>query len=319
MVDIDTLVIKNNQFQTLICGDENCNSFLFESEDKLFLDAFALNFAKFLLCKGGIKPCGSCDGCVKVGSFSHADLCVLPKGHKVILVEDILTLIENAYLTPMESDKKVFILQDFSNATVQAQNKLLKILEEPPKSVYIILNVLNISKVLPTVLSRCKKLRLSALDKTDIKEVFPNISDNELEMSAGSLTRAKTFLEDNSFNTLFADCLDTALHLKNSAQMLKYSSKILLQKNKIDVALDIFESLYRDMLLINLGQEKLVSNKSLTVAIFPVAQEFSCDALDNIIKKIYDARARLVANCNPQGIIDNLLLYILEVKFLCKK
>ena len=87
---------------------------------------------------------------------------------------------------------KVFIFNNFSSANIQSQNKLLKILEEPPKNTFIILNVTNINKVLPTVLSRCKKIRLLPLTKQEIQN---NVSLNALSDSEKESVKLKRQIE----------------------------------------------------------------------------------------------------------------------------
>ena len=82
--------------------------------------------------------------------------------------------------------------------------------------------------------------------------------------------------------------------------------------------LEIFESLFRDLLMIRLDRENLVTNKNILNILTKLAPEYSGDAIDLIIKKLYLIKQELNFNVNPTTLIDNLLLYILEVKHLCK-
>jgi len=325
MIEFRDLILNNKQFLEICNGEQNCNSFLFESSDKIFLNNFSYCFAQFLLCSSNKKPCGSCLNCQKVSLLAHADLKIYPLNKKNILVDDIKDLIINANLKPVESDYKIFIFNDFSTANIQSQNKLLKILEEPPKNTYIILNVSNINKILQTVISRCKKIRLQTLSDDEIKKFvnFKDISNDKIEhiidLSQGSLEKANNYSLNNEFLTTFDSCLKTLSEMKDSKVLIKFSSLFSKNKSIFEMSLEIFENLYRDLLLLKLGKENLIVNKNLLYDLKSISKEYTCDAIDLIIKKIYLIKKQLEFNCNYLYLIDSFLLYILEVKFLCKK
>jgi len=257
--------------------------------------------------------------------LSHADVTIYPKSNKNILVEDVKDLIQNINLTPIEGDKKIFIFKNFSSANTQSQNKLLKILEEPPKNAYIILCVSNINKVLPTVLSRCKKYRLLPLSDEQMKEYLSNVLldsnslNTILDFSAGNIEKALNFNNDSCFMTAFNACLDALLNMKDSKTMLKFSTPFSNDKKVFECALDIFEIMFRDMLMARFSKFNLVKNKNLISQISALAMQFDADAIDKIIKRLYLIKQQLLFNCNYVLLVDNLLLYILEVKFLCNK
>lgn len=319
MIEFGNLIEKNKQYKDLIAQEQNCASFLFSSPDEIFVTNFSYMFAKFLLCKGDNKPCGVCENCKKVDLLSHGDLHIYPKNHKGILVDDVKNLIENVYLAPIEGDRKVFVLNNFSQATVQSQNKLLKILEEPPKNVYIILGVTNESKVLPTIFSRCKKIRLNKLDDEEIVEALgARATDSIVDLASGDLTKAVKFSSDNNFVECYNNCLNTLKNMRDSKMVLDFSTKLVSKKGEIGTVLVIFESFYRDLLLVRLGQENLVKNKNILGELKIIAQDYDADAIDKIIKRLYEIKKAVEFNCNENCLIDNLLLYILEVKYLCK-
>lgn len=321
MIEFENLILNNPQFQE-ICNQNLTNAFLFESTDPVFLENFSYCFAKRLLCLNNLV-CNECLNCKKVSMLSHADLKIYPKNNKSIVVEDIKDLIENINLTPMESDKKVFILNNFSFSTIQAQNKLLKILEEPPKNAYIILNVSNINKVLPTIMSRCKKIRLIPLTNAELNKHLTFKSEEEkkviLDLSSGSLTKALEYLNNEEFFSEYNKVFDTLLEMKDSRQLLKYAMYFNKNKNAFLIALEIFENIFRDVLVIRLNKTSLVTNKNFLDKLKEISLFLTADALDQLIKKIYEIRKKLEFNCNFVLLVDNFLLYYLEVKFLCKK
>lgn len=321
MIEFESIILNNSQFKELCREEINSNAFLFETTDKVFLTNFSYCFAKFLLCERENKPCGICESCKKVSLLSHSDLIIYPQTHKNILVEDIKNLIDNIYLAPLESNKKVFILNNFSSSTIQAQNKLLKILEEPPKNTYIILNVTNTNKILPTVLSRCKKIRLVPLSDNEISLAISNFDNKNkiIEIASGNLTNAISYSSDKNFMKIYNNCLKTLQEMSDSKLLIKYSSMLLEKKEDINIILIIFESFFRDILLIRLKKEELTKNKEILNYLKEISSEYTSSSVDLIIKKIYDIEKQLEYNCNATFLVDNLLLYILEVKYLCKK
>lgn len=124
--------------------------------------------AKEIMCTNpapdGIS-CGECSACKKIDAETHPDLHIL--GRRKVSAEDTRDMITEAYLSTNESDKKVFILEGMENFSTVCQNILLKVLEEPPKSVVFILTASSRSAVLATVLSRTSVFMPSEDDESE--------------------------------------------------------------------------------------------------------------------------------------------------------
>jgi DNA polymerase-3 subunit delta' len=110
------------------------------------------------------RPCGVCRDCVKLGLGVHPDLAVISGGEKAksFHVETVREIRGDAHIKPSEADCRVFILQNAQNMTAQAQNALLKIIEEPPNGVYFVLTCGNRAVLLTTLLSRLAVLPLES-------------------------------------------------------------------------------------------------------------------------------------------------------------
>lgn len=319
------LILSLKQFDELKhekLNNKLTHAYMFVSSDPVLLQEFSNMFASLVMCKTqGV--CGECVNCQKIALNSHPDVTCLPKGDKVY-VEDIEKLIEESIVVPLEADCKVYIIDNFSSANTQAQNKLLKTLETPPKNVYIVLNVTNESNILPTIASRCKKIRLNNLTSEQIESaVLPICKDPSKAqtigyISEGSLTRALNFADNENFMQNYLLTCDVIKNLKNSTTVLPLSASLNERKIYLGDILEIMESLYRDMLMIRLQKIDYITNKNEQSMLEQVANDYSCDAIDLIIKHIYHTKAELNFNVNPTTLIDNLLLYILEVKHLCK-
>jgi hypothetical protein len=128
---------------------------------------FAKKLAAMALCRGEMpRPCGTCRDCVKLAHGVHPDLAVVAGGEKAksFHMDTVREIRQDAQFKPSEADCRVFLLQNAQNMTVQAQNALLKIIEEPPNGVYFILTCENRAVLLATLLSRLAVLPLEGGD-----------------------------------------------------------------------------------------------------------------------------------------------------------
>ena len=136
---------------------------ILEGADEVTRAAAAKELAKALLCEGTEKPCGVCRRCKKVDSGNHPDLYILKKedSDSFIKVEAVRTLKEKTRLLPNDGARSVFILQEAEDMNPQAQNALLKVLEEPAAHVSFILTCPSRMALLETIRSRATTYTLS--------------------------------------------------------------------------------------------------------------------------------------------------------------
>ena len=108
----------------------------------------------------------------RIENETFSDLLIFPKEGVKFLVEDAERIVEESAIMPVEGDIKLFLISDLSKATPQSQNKLLKVLEEPPKGVYFLFGASNLFSILPTVLSRVKTLDVPPFSAEQVTEYF---------------------------------------------------------------------------------------------------------------------------------------------------
>ena len=130
---------------------------VFEDEDPERLRQTADAVACALVCTSDDKPCLKCPGCLKARAGCHPDIRVFSGGEtpNSFKVETVREIRSDAYVVANEAPRKVYILENAHNMSAQAQNALLKILEEPPEAVCFMLLTPDRNAFLPTVLSRC--------------------------------------------------------------------------------------------------------------------------------------------------------------------
>lgn len=297
------------------------HSYMLISKDKVLLDIFTKALSALMLCKSD-NICLNCSDCKKAFEEVHPDVFVYPKDES-IKKDDINDIREHLGYKPFEADSKVFVLNKFSSANDVSQNKLLKSLETPPHNTYFILCVENEIPVLPTIFSRCKKIYLQALNEVQINNFLKLCGksgnlNNAVYMSEGRLDKALNILDNVAYTQNYELVLDLLLNLNKSSTMLKFSSKLYSKANALEDILDILESLLSDVLYVRLGKAELIVNQNAKEQIIKIAENYSADAIDLIIKKIFEIRKQIDFNCSKNGLIDSLLLYMLEVKYLCK-
>ena len=139
------------------------HALLLEGEAGCGKTHFARLAACAMLCQSEQKPCGQCRNCRLILQDTHPDVLVVSPDspEKPYAVSALRDLIVSCYVLPNDGDKKIYILRNIHEMSEQAQNTLLKIIEEPPAHVLFILTCQSRARILPTILSRVVTLTLS--------------------------------------------------------------------------------------------------------------------------------------------------------------
>ncbi len=287
---------------------------LLESKDSLYLSYFAKTLAIYIEDR---KIEEDSSNYIKILNEVHGDVLFFPKKDK-LLVADSEQIIEESFIKPTSAPKKIFIINNIDNSMESAQNKLLKILEEPPRNVFFILTCQNIEKVLPTVRSRCNKIELKKLEKNVIVSQinYQGNVDKIINSSDGLLGQAIYFSQMKDFENLYDLSIGILTNLKNTKQVLEYSKKLEVYFDRFDIILNILGFALEDILYYKYGfNNNLRFSEELLKT---VSDEYSINAISQIQNLIDKAYKEKSFNVNTITVIENLLLKILEVKFLCK-
>lgn len=277
---------------------------LLTSSDEVSLKIFSKLVAMTLCCE---NVCFNCENCVKILSNTHPDVLFYPTG-KTFMVQDALDIIENAYKKPTISEKKIFVISNLDSSII-SQNKLLKILEEPPKNVYFILCANNSKSILETILSRTQSFMLPPFQTEKLKQIISshNLSIDEriIFYAEGELGKAlssnKKFLENY-------ESIENMLRNLNSSKDISKYVHIFSSKDDFAEKLELLSYFFRQMLYKKTNQPYYVD----------FDQDFSLTAIQKIQSRIISAQKKLKSNVNINLICDNLLIGILEEKYLWK-
>ncbi len=320
MTDLFSLIKDTGAFRT-VKGEKQSgrlsHAYLILTPDKENLTEYLKIFAQLIACKDG-NPCGECRTCRMIKEGVFADLFVYPKNGESIVSEEVNELIEQSYAKPVESDKKIFILSQAQNMNAQAQNKLLKTLEEPPESVCILIGATAEFSLLPTVKSRVKKLEIPAFSNEKIfNALVKDCSDQErlkeaIECGDGTVGQAKLNYQDQKLKEITALVMDVLVNMKSSSDILEYSNKITKLKCDFATFLSVLELKLRDKLI------KLTAGSGKEQ---PKTDEhgFTAGALVFALESVNGAFERMKFNANATMLLEWTLFKILEGKYKWQK
>lgn len=261
------------------------HAYLFEGEEGLPTKETALCFAAALLCEGaGESPCGICRSCIQSAGGNHPDLQSLSlsdiTSKKSVGADEIRAVISDVYTKPFQSEKKVYIIEDGDALTPQAQNAMLKILEEPPAYAVFIICVTNAELILPTVRSRSRIIRFAP--KSDVQmmqyvqNTYPHMLDKAdfiLSFSAGVTGKADLLCTHDEVWGLRQKAFDAlAGLLAGTDEEMVFSVGALFEENKAkkdapydgtQLLLEFMLSAVSDLLRLSSGIETGVANSDL--------------------------------------------------------
>ena len=246
----------------------------------------------------------------------YADCLVLPAEGSKFTVADAKTVTDESYIKPVEGDKKLFVLDGVQDMNASAQNKLLKVLEEPPKNVYFLISCSQSDKVLPTIKSRCDKINVEKLTDDELKKICQ--SPLACMLSEGYAGRALMLEKNKDLQDIVDFAISLICELKNSSQVLRFSREFQDRKGNMELVLKTFSLALEDMVKIKTEKEELCTLKEYLPMLKSVESEFSVSAICEINSLISHFLEKLQFNANLSMAVDNFLLKVLEVKYLCK-
>lgn len=272
------------------------------------------------------EPCLKCPECKKILSKNHSDVIFisLQKG-KSIGVEEIREKVQNTVLErPISSRYKVYVIYDGELLTIQAQNALLKVLEEPPDYVVFILVVDDETKILDTIRSRVTRVQMKPLLDSQVRGYFSEVLNAKDEKTGicvafarGNLGRAIMLYQDETFSDWYQRLIQMIKNIRqmNPAQLRTEVMKLIKSCPNLGEALDLMELWYRDLMLYMVTKDMnglVFYGESKTFR--TMASYGSTLGVQEIMNRIQVARERLSANVNPELTMELLFLAIKETR-----
>lgn len=312
MKSIAEKVIRNTNAYKIIYGEkrrgELSHAYLIVCPDGVMLKMYMKLFASLIMCEND-GACGECRPCRLIDKEAYADCDFYPKDGDKIKTADIDDLVSKTIIRPIESDIRMFVLVGAENMTAEAQNKILKTLEEPPRNVCILIGATTDNALLPTVKSRVKRLDVPPFSDGEIRRALGDEYPDKAKLESaialgggkiGSVIKAYT---DGNAEKMQAFCMEVLFSMRSSKDVAKYSSKI--NKDNIKDFISILKSEVANLLVKD--NRKAGDYGYVTGALIAISDMLS------------EKERALYYNANAVMVADSVLLAILGEKYKWQK
>lgn len=311
--------------QNALSAKKISHAYIINGEKASGKEFIAKVFAMALQCeREGLEPCQECHACRQALSGNQPDIIRLShEKPNTISVDDIRSQINNdVAIKPYSSPYKIYIVNEAEKMTQQAQNALLKTLEEPPAYAVILLLTANVNALLPTILSRCVVLNMKPVADSQVRaflmetlQVPDYKADVCVAFARGNIGKAKALASSEDFENIKNEALSLLKYIQDMElyEIVAAVKKIGEYKIEINDYFDIMAIWYRDVLLFKATRDAnhLVFREELG-ALRKCAQRSSYEGIETIIKALDTAKRRLDANVNFDLTMELLFLTIQE-------
>lgn len=288
-------IIGNEEIQNLlkqaIKNNRTSHSYLFVGTEGIGKKQIAKEFAKALLCLNNDKYCNTCKSCIEFDDNNNPDFVILEPDENSIKIEQIREIQRKVVEKPIISNQKVYIIDNSDKMTTEAQNCLLKTLEEPPKYITIILIGTNENAFLSTIKSRCTILRFKDIPQHKIEEYLDTqqiyFKDKRiLKACGGSIGKALEIIDRQEEYESIHEFIEN-LAQENIIDIFQKTQILFNSKERIQ---DILQ--YINILLLEMAKENYKYSECIEI--------------------VEDTKKRLQSNANYDMTIDNMLLKMKE-------
>lgn len=292
------------------------NSYLFVGPEGVGKATVAINLAKVLNCLSQREgdACEVCTSCKKINKGIHPDILFIKPEGQVIKIEQIRNIQRSLSFKPLATKRRVIIIDKAEAMPAPSANAFLKTLEEPPLDAIFILIAQDKHTLLSTIASRCQVVPFSPLRSSVIENFLKNQGHNPIsaqilaQLSSGSLKYAVKLGQRELPINLFKMWLEK----KVSIPEILETAHTMADKDigELFNLLEIYQSLWRDLLLFKIGCKQFIINKlkDLETAVSNWGVQ---DILD-IMEGVEQAKQRLKQNVQKRLILEELGLNLIE-------
>lgn len=303
------------------------HAYLFEGDKGLFTCESAAYFAAALLCENQSgTPCGECASCIQAQSGNNPDIIRLSladiTSKKSVGADEIRDIISDAYTRPFKSAKKIYIIEDGDMLTPQAQNAMLKILEEPPSYVVFILCVTNAELLLQTVRSRSRSVKFApATDEqlaAYVRRKYPHMASRAEFVAAfadGIYGRADSMCENEGLSIMREKALELVERLVGgSDEEAIFETCAVFEEYKgtkgaadnTGILLELMLSYLTDALRIVNGADNMLTNGDMRDRLFALCKKSSRGQLNFAAGRVLETKQMLARYVNFKAAVMRL-------------
>ena len=283
------------------------HAFLFSGPEGLGKAKVALEFFKALNClKTPGDPCDTCRNCVKAQGLTHPDLIILSADDGMIQVKEVRDVISDISLKPFEARSRVIIIEPAELMNKASSNAILKTLEEPPSGTVLILISHKPVMLLPTITSRCQILRFTPCDASVLSA--QSVNPVLFRLTSGSLGGLANFDEDDIVH-IRDEMVDIVRGADPFDLISKYFSSTNPAKDTAAIFLLVAESIIRDILVLQHGGDRIISEELRGIPMNYVKWE----NIDDLAHCIHRIRKGMNENVNLKNAMSELLILFGDV------
>ena len=288
-------ILGNDKIKNLLQESVNNNkvshSYLFVGKSGIGKKMIAKEFAKAILCLGDNKYCDNCKSCLEFDGQNNPDFFIVEPDGNTIKIDQIRNMQKGVQEKPIISRSKVYIIDNADFMTKEAQNALLKTLEEPPEFVTINLIGENENEFLTTIKSRCMIIHFNSISDSDMEKYLQenynmNVTSNMLDVFQGSIGKAIE-LKDKQEEYLIIEQAIENIEKEDLIDLIKKLDILYTSKDEIFDMLD-----YINIILLKKSKENV--------------------KYTDCIKIVENTKRRIDQNANYDMSIDNMLFNIWE-------
>ncbi|MDO4482358.1 MAG: DNA polymerase III subunit delta' [Bacillota bacterium] len=299
------------------------HAYIFEGPGGVGKRKLAFTFAQALLCRDPQEgePCEKCNACKKAAGGNHADIhYIAPEGISIKdeVVEEVQEIL---YSKPFDGNKNILIIDKADTMTTKAQNRLLKIVEEPGESAVIIFLTEKISKMLPTIVSRSIAVKLKPADRKEIKEFLireTGADEASAEIAAsysyGRPGKGVKLLRDEEFKSRREKSIECACGILEKKTLAEFQQLLGDSASDRESALEFLEMMsfwYRDLMLVSQGMdEQYIMNRDYMDRLEVFCKKTSLKKICRALEKLEEAKYDIIVHVNVNFVLTNMYLEI---------
>ncbi len=306
-------------------ADRIGHAYLFSGPDGIGKKTFAEYFSYYLTCQNSqVDPCGSCKCCALNKAETNPDIIRIQRQEKkaTIGVSDVRFVQEEVMTAPTQSRRKIFIFENAEKMTIQAQNALLKILEEPPSNVIMILLSSNNNQIIDTIKSRIVKIEFKRYTDDEIKWVFKEkypekeIDEDILcEYADGIIGRALSMVTIEEYKKACNEIIDglELLYSKKGKAICEFESKFAANAENKEIYFFILISIMRDIMILGrYGRRVPIQNAQYADRLAHICEKIDYHKAKGCVEIINKAWQMLSKNVNYKLATDMLVIRLQE-------
>ena len=313
--------------RSAIISDRISQAYLITGENMSGKEFIARIFANALVCEhpeDGYNPCGRCRSCIQATSKNNPDIITVTHDKPgTVSIDDVRKqIVSDVMVRPYQSKRKIYIMNEAEKMNHQAQNALLKTLEEPPEYAVIILLATSASTLLSTILSRCIRLDMKPVEDRLIRQYLMKevrIPDYRADIctafARGNIGRAKSLAASEDFDNIREEAVRVLRYIRTMDTRDMIDTLAQLEKYKVSINdfLDLIMIWYRDVLMYKATMDDgVIVFAEEAEGIRKEAENHTYEGIEKILEMIEKTKKRLRANVSFELAMELMLLTIKE-------